>query len=233
MSNSYKNAMNKIKADDGFKDQLKARLVREEQRLCRVSASRGADGWTRLFAVLTTAAVLLITVFSAALFLPDFLQKRTATTVDTEVPAAPEVTVTVPEDMVVFTGNNSICLARDLSLRYTAEDAIKYDTNIFFTFEGFEKYDIPITGSCIVFETALAPSYTVSNFFEDYYNLIVNSTGVSTINNGVLESFFNIADNGIRTFSVYDGERELIDLDTALMSEYIGKNSIHFTIVVS
>lgn len=227
--------MNKIKSDSDFEKHLKARLAREQVRIDSSKPVVDSGRWLKMFTSVATAAVLLITAVSAGMFLPDFLDRRAAThTEETEYTLPPEEKyAAIPEDMVVFTGNSSVCLAQDLSLRYTAEDAIKYDTNIFFTFEGFEKYNVPITGSCIVFETALAPSYTLSNFFEDYYNLIINGTGVSTINNGVLESFFDIGDNGIRTFSVYDGERELIDLDTALMSEYKGKDNIHFTIVVS
>lgn len=239
MQRNYKNAMNKITVDDGFEARLKARLAREQ---VRVENSAPTVKNRRLLKTLTSAAaaaVVLLSVITAAFSVPGIFNKPTADIeMDKPLPDKTQPTVQVSDELneyaSSFRGSNAVCLAQDLSMRIVSEDtAIRYDTNIFFSFEGFDKYNIELTGSCIVFETALAPDYTLANFFSDYYNLIVNDTGVSKINNGLLESFFNINENGANNISVFDGTREIIDLDTALMSEYKDRDNIHFIITIS
>lgn len=242
MKHSYKNAMNKISVDGDFEKQLIARLEREQARI-DVSADNPRRFINRFKLTMPLAAVAaaVAMVVSLRVALPAFLNRNIKTdTVGVKqsvLPSDTEQTAEISDnvvDVAAFSGSSSVSLAQNLSMRIVEpENAISYNTNIFFTFEGFDKYDIESVGSCIVFETSLPKNYTLSNFFEDYYNLITNATGVTITNNGLLESFFNIYDSSIHSISVFDGTREILDLDTALMSEYKDMDSIHFTVSIT
>lgn len=244
MKHNYKNAMNKISADGDFEKQLLARLEREQARIDLSEDTLSPRRFVRRFKLtvpLAAVAAVVAMVMSLRFALPSFLKREVKTqniTVKEKASqqAVEQTSVQSDEisDVTAFSGSSAVSLAQNLSMRIVEpENAITYNTNIFFTFEGFDKYDIELSGSCIVFETTLPKNYTLSNFFEDYYNLITNATGVTVTNNGLLQSFFNIYDSSIHSISVFDGTREIIDLDTALMSEYKDKSNIHFTISIT
>jgi len=225
LQHSYKNAMNKISADSEYAQKLKQRLERERQRVDSAPVTPVSSRQFRIIVSAATAAVLILTIISASMIMPRFLA------IVEDTPDAP-----VYDDMGVelTRGYNTITLAQDLSYRYVPKDtAIDYNTNIHFKFEGFDKYNIRLRESCIVFETSLSPSYTLADFFDDYYKLIINGNGISEINNGILQSMFGIGENGLRTISVYDDSREILNLETTYMSDYSGMDDIYFTVSIT
>ena len=84
-----------------------------------------------------------------------------------------------------------------------------------------------------MFITSLDKNYTLANFFDDYYKLIINGNGISEISNGLLQSMFGIGENGLRTISIFDENREILNLDTTYLSEYHGMEDIYFTISIT
>lgn len=234
MQDSYKSAMNKISSDPAFEEQLKARLKREQARIDRAPSAPHSPRQFRMLMSVATAAVLLLTVISASIAVPRFLERSETGVTDPDTSAVDTPVTDTTELAEIRSGYNAITLAQDLSFRYVSQEtAVSYDTNIYFRFEGFDKYDIELRETCIVFVTDLDPSYTLANFFDDYYKLIVNGNGISKINNGVLEAMFDIGENGLRTISIHDEDREIIDLDTVLMSEYSDMDNIYFTVSIT
>ena len=217
--------MNKISADSEYAQKLKERLERERHRVDSAPVVSASSRQFRIIVSAATAAVLILTVISASMIMPRFLD------VVEDTPDTP-----IYDDMgaELTRGYNTITLAQNLSYRYVPKDtAIDYNTNIHFKFEGFDKYNIRLRESCIVFETSLSPSYTLADFFDDYYKLIINGNGISEINNGILQSMFGIGENGLRTISVHDDSREILNLETTYMSEYKGADDIYFTISIT
>ena len=222
MKESYNRAMNKITADDGFEEQLKARLLREQ---ARIDASKPTPKKRfNMMLAASTAAVILLTIVLSHFTILD-LKNRT-------VGYQTEYTEEVP---ATNTGYTVFAVLNDMSLRLTSDsECIDYQSNIYFTFEGFDKYGIDLRESCIVFNTALDKNYTLANFLFDYYNIITQQTGYATIDNGVLDSFFGIKDNSNQMLSVYDELRgEIVDLDSVRMEEYWDLEDIRFTVKVS
>ncbi len=229
MQHNYKSAMNKITVDSEYAENLKQRLEREKQRMDEAPVAPISSKPFRIIVSAATAAVLLLTIISASMIMPRFL----AVVDDT---AANEAEQPYYEDDVpveLTRGYSTITFAHDLSYRTVTSDAIDYETNIHFKFEGFDKYNIQLRESCIVFVTTLDKSYTLANFFDDYYKLIINGNGISDINNGLLQSMFGISENGLRTISLFDEKREILNLDTTYFSEYCGMDDIYFTISIT
>ena len=219
--------MNKITADDDFAEKLKQRLEREKQRMDSAPISPASSKPFRIVISAATAAVLLLTIISASMIMPRFLEV---------VDDSPEIEAPIYEESMPVeqtSGYTTITFAQDLSYRVTSSDALDYETNIHFKFEGFDKYDIHLRESCIVFITSLDKNYTLANFFDDYYKLIINGNGISEISNGLLQSMFGIGENGLRTISIFDENREILNLDTTYLSEYHGMEDIYFTISIT
>ena len=228
MQHSYKNAMNKISADSEYAQKLKQRLERERQRVDSAPVAPASTKTFRIIVSAATAAVLLLTVISASMIMPRFLAVVDKNAVNDTVYDDSYT------DVELTRGYNTITLAQDLSYRFVSkDDAIDYNTNIHFKFEGFDKYNIQLRESCIVFVTSLSPSYTLANFFDDYYKLIVNGNGISELSNGLLQSMFGIGENDLRTISVHDDSREILNLETTYMSEYSGMDDIYFTVSIT
>lgn len=228
MQHNYKNAMNKISADSDYADKLKMRLAREQERISMAPVASVSSKPFRIIVSAATAAVLLLTVISASMIMPRFFE------IVEDSPSNEQVFYDESVSTEFTRGYNTITLAQDMSYRYVPKDsAISYNTNIHFKFEGFDKYNIQLRESCIVFATSLSPSYTLANFFDDYYKLIINGNGISEINNGLLQSMFGIGENDLRTISVYDDSREILNLDTTYMSEYRGMEDIYFTVSIT
>ena len=216
--------MNKITASDDFEQKIKERLVREQARIDSAKVTVKPKFRFNMLVCASTAAVILLTVVLSNFSIKHLSQKNT-------VYQAEYTNVTEP----VYKGYSTISVAEDESYRITSpENALKYQSNIYFTFEGFDKYGIDLRESCILFNTALDKSYTLANFFFDYYNIITQQSGYTMINNGILESFFGIKDSSTQMISVYDEFRgEIVDLDSVLMSEYWDLDEIRITVKVS
>jgi len=223
LKESYNRAMNKITAKDGFEDHLKARLIREQARIDESKPAPASKKHYKMMLLASTAAVLVLTVVLSHFSILN-LKNRTSN-------YETEYTETVPAS----NGYTVFAVAEDLSFRLTStENCLNYDSDIYFTFEGFDEYGIDLRESCIVFNTALDEKYTLADFFFDYYNIITQQTGYTTIDNGVLDSFFGIKDNSNQTLSVYDELRgEIVDLESVLMEEYWDMDEVWFTIKVS
>ena len=211
MKDSYKSAMSKITVDDI----TKKRILENAQK---ISETKQNSGWfmPKPAALAACAAVIILTVVSVYFTNPLFKPK--------------------PEDIDLatyeYTGYQTVCIAQNMSYRDAdVNDRIYYDTKISFKFVGFEKYGIDIDQSSILFSTTLGSSYTLTNFFDDYYKLIVSQTsGISNVQNGSIKSLFNI--EGPHEIYLDDGKRVIKNLDTTLMSDYQDLEEIVFTITI-
>lgn len=215
--------MNKISASDGFEQKLKARLEREQARIDNTMPPKHSKLAAFTMIASAVAAVLVLTVV-----LSHFSISHVNNT-------TPEYQTDYTEEAPSSYGYTAFAVAEDMSYRLTsAEDIINYESDIYFTFEGFDKYGIDLREICIVFNTALDKNYTLANFFYDYYNIITQQTGYTMIDNGLLDSFFGIKDNSVQSLSVYDELRgEIVDLDSVLMEEYWDLSEVRFTVKVS
>ncbi len=224
MKDCYNRAMNKITASDGFEEKLKERLAREQARIDSTNVKEKPKFRINMLVAASTAAVILLTVVLSHFSITHLSDKNVAYETNYSDAAEP-----------VYKGYSTISVAKDMSYRLTsAENSIKYQSNIYFSFEGFDKYGIDLRESCILFNTELDKSYTLANFFFDYYNIITQQPGFTMIDNGILESFFGIKDNSNQMISVYDEFRgEIVDLDSVLMSEYENLDEIRITVKVS
>ncbi len=224
MKHCYKDALDKITVDERFEQQLKARLGREQARIDATREQRQRRKSFNILIAASTAAVVLLTVVLTHFSLSGIAQHEQNTVYETDYSSQQS-----------YAGYTAISTVTDMSYRIVSpENKLDYRSSINFIFEGFDKYGIEISKSCILFESALDPSYTLANFFFDYYNIITQQSGYTLIDNGVLESFFGIKDNSVQTISVYDEFRgEIVDLDSVLMSEYWEYDEINFTVKVS
>ncbi len=227
MKQYYKDAINKITVSDDFENSLKTRLAREKVRVDNTSHIAKSKLYMRISIAAATAAIIVLTVISSSFVVPTVIENGNRS--DNSLPAVQTSTKDT------YVGYKTISLANDMSYRLTSasDTIINYDTKIYFTFKGFDKYNVDIYESCILFNTALSSKYTLANFFDDYYSLITNSLGMSTIDNGLLTSIFDLTDSSLKTIRVYDDSREIIDLDYALLSDYAGMDEIHFTISIT
>ncbi len=223
MNRCYKDAMNKITADEGYAEQLKARLSREQARIDAVHEYKSPKRSFNILVAASTAAVVLLTVILAHFSISNILEKQKSTVYESDYSEQS------------YRGYTAIATVQDMSYRIpSGNETLRYNSNIYFNFDGFDKYGIQLREICILFDTELDCDYTLANFFFDYYNIITQQHGYTTIDNGLLDSFFGIKDNSSQTISVYDEMRgEIVDLDSVLMEEYWDLDEVRFTIKVS
>lgn len=215
--------MNKITVNDGFSEQLKARLNREQARIDAASTQPCPKRTFNIWVAASTAAVILLTVVLAQFSISNILESQKNTVYETDY------------TQQRYEGYTAFSTVQDMSYRLpSGNDTIRYDSNFYFNFDGFDKYGINLRESCIVFDTELDKNYTLANFFFDYYNIITQENGYTIIDNGLLDSFFGIKDNSNQMLSVYDELRgEIVDLDSVRMEEYWDLDEVRITIKVS
>lgn len=215
--------MNKIAVSDEFEQNLKARLEREQARINSSTSQKSTKSRMYMFVAASTAAVVLLTVVLSYFSITKLMNKEAVYQTD------------YITDEVVYNGYTTFSVAEDMSYRLpSGEETVQLDSNIHFMFEGFDEYGIDLRESCILFDSELDKSYTLANFFFDYYDIITQQNGHTMIDNGLLESFFGIKDNSNQSISVYDEFRgELVDLDSVFMSEYENLDEIKITVKVS
>lgn len=222
MNRSYKDAMNKITVDEGYAEQLKARLSREQARIDAVREQKPQKRTFNVWVAVSTAAVILITVILANFSISNILDAQKNTVYETDYSSEH------------YEGYTVISTVQDMSYRLSSNNTLRYNSSIYFNFDGFDKYGINLRECCILFNTELDENYTLANFFFDYYNIITQESGYTTIDNGLLDSFFGIKDNSNQMISVYDELRgEIVDLDSVLMEEYWDLEEVRFTVKVS
>lgn len=223
MNRSYKDAMNKITVDDSYAEQLKARLAREQARIDAADTQKSPKRSFNILVAASTAAVILLTVLLSHFSISAILERQNNTVYETDY------------TQQSYKGYTAIATVQDMSYRIpTSNETLRYNSNIYFNFDGFDKYGINLREICILFDTELDRNYTLANFFFDYYNIITQESGYTTIDNGLLDSFFGIKDNSNQTISVYDELRgEIVDLDSVLMEEYWTLDEVRFTVKVS
>ncbi len=224
MNRTYKDAMNKITVKDGYAEQLKARLNREQARIDCAHAQSTPRRTFNLWVAASTAAVVLLTVILAHFSISNILENEKNTIYQTDYTPTSS-----------YQGYTAIATVQDMSYRLSEnEETLRYQSNIYFNFDGFDEYGINLREICILFDTELETNYTLANFLFDYYNIITQESGFTTIDNGVLDSFFGIKDNANQMLSVYDELRgEIVDLDSVLMEEYWDLDEVRFTVKVS
>ncbi len=224
MKDCYNRAMNKITASEDFEQKVKERLIREQARIDATKTTAAPKSRFNMLVAASTAAVILLTIVLSQFSISKLTDKNSI--YQTEYADVAQTS---------NKGYSTFSVAEDMSYRLTsAENTIKYQSNIYFTFEGFDEYGIDLRESCIVFNTALDKNYTLANFFFDYYNIITQQNGYTLIENGILDSFFGIKDNSNQMLSVYDELRgEIVDLDSVRMEEYWDLEDIRFTVKVS
>ena len=209
MKDSYKSAMSKITVDDATKQRILNGAINQSQYKKPVL-------WRSLSFASAVAAVLILTVVAVYYTNPLILNRFNDIDLET----------------YEYTGYSTICVAQNMSYRDAdMTDRIYYDTKISFKFVGFEKYGINIDQSSILFNTTLGSKYTLTNFFDDYYKLIVSQrAGMSDIVDGNIHSLFNIEGD----YKIYldDGKRVITNLDTTLLSDYQDMDEIVFTITI-
>lgn len=215
--------MNKIAADRGFEEQLKARLSREQARIDAAREQAKPKRTFNMWIAASTAAVVVLTAILSHFSISGILERQKSTVYETDYTEQS------------YQGYSAIATVQDMSYRLpSGNETLRYESNIYFNFDGFDKYGIQLREICIVFDTELDRSYTLANFFFDYYNIITQEYGYTTIDNGILDSFFGIKDNANQTLSVYDELRgEIVDLDSVLMSEYWDLDEVRFTVKVA
>lgn len=209
MKNSYKSAMSKITVDDITKKRILEGAIRQSQH-------KNIVVWKSFGFAAAVAAVLVLTVISVYFTNPLFKPKYQ------------DIDLSTYE----YTGYQTVCIAENMSYRAAdVNDRIYYDTKISFKFVGFEKYGIEIDQSSILFNTTLGSKYTLTNFFDDYYKLIVSErAGISNVVDGSIKSLFNI--EGAHEIYLDDGKRVITNLDTTLLSDYQDMEEIVFTITI-
>ncbi len=215
--------MNKIAVSDEFEKNLKARLEREQARIDASRPQKSTKSIMYTLVAASTAAVVLLTVVLSYFSITTLKNKDAVYQTD------------YTSNEIVYNGYTTFSVAEDMSYRLpTGEETVKLNSNIYFMFEGFDEYGIDLRESCILFNSELDKSYTLANFFFDYYDIITQQNGYTMIDNGLLESFFGIKDNSNQTISVYDEFRgEIVDLDSVFMSEYENLDEIKITVKVS
>ena len=226
MNRTYKDAMTKVVAKDGFDTQLKARLLREQARIDATHDKPASKHSFNIWVAASTAAVVILTVVLSQFSISNILKNKNNTVYQTDYSQTQTQT---------NRGYTAIATVQDMSYRLpSGNETLTYNSYIYFNFDGFDKYGIGLREICIVFDTELDKNYTLANFLFDYYDIITQENGYTLIENGILDSFFGIKDNSNQMLRVYDELRgEIVDLDSVFMEEYWDLEEVHFTVKVS
>lgn len=133
---------------------------------------------------------------------------------------------------------NLICYLTDTDVTIKGQSESKktiyYDTTLHFYFEGFEKYNIGLMKNDIVFMKTLPADYTLADFFNDHYSVIIGQSTASelAVDEGILDTFFDIDASEDDPINVYVGDTEILNLENTLMSEFKDMSDVYFAITV-
>lgn len=281
MKEHYRNAMNRIQADDEFKSNLLLKLESEKQKPKKKSA------FVRYIPVLSSAAaviVLTLAIFASKAFILPLLKHDNEVAKNNKNPVSDRFDIEEKtEDKVLYdeyadddfivqgvtTDNaepekpqekeeitpihdnamelndvdysepyNLICYSTDTDVTIKglseAKSTVYYDTTLHFYFEGFEKYNIGLMKNDIVFMKTLPEDYTLADFFNDHYSVIIGQSTASemAVDEGILYTFFDIDASEDDPINVYVNETEILNLETTLMSEFKDMSDVYFAITV-
>ena len=293
LKEDYRNAMNKIKADDEFKAQLLERLEAQQQKQTN-TVHTAMSVRVPLIASLASIAVIALVIYSSASFIlpllrnsknsvsdkysgqenltagsEETIEKSAGTKYTEDLPDNAGASETVTNSGFTLSGSTASTVTDDITVPGTAEDyagtstlnevdvyeeyriicysgigdepkaellsekTVEYHSVLHFSFEGFDKYGAGLKKNDIVFTASLSENYMLSDFFTDYYNIIAGRNGSIRIDNGIIDSFFDIPSSSAREIRVFVDGIEMLNLDNVRLSDICTESDVYFTVSVT
>ncbi len=104
---------------------------------------------------------------------------------------------------------------------------------VYFTFDGFENYDIDTQSRAVLLKN-FDRDYTMANLLSDYYPMLMDESSDVVINDGMIDSFSDIKADKSKEINVYINDREVLNLDEELVYDCIKleNNDVNFKVSV-
>lgn len=104
---------------------------------------------------------------------------------------------------------------------------------VYFSFDGFDKYNVNINSKAILVKNDIDDGYTLSNLINDYYDVIADDDSDILIKDGMVISFCGVNVNDERDINIYVNDREIMNLNNELASECFEEEYVYFAVSVT